>query len=392
MGAAPVQTAACLTFGRSGDSQPALLEGFAAPEDGFTWSVGEGSRLALRLAPGDAGLDHLLELTLNPFVVPGRLLAQRLAVLVNGVPVADEPLQGEGTVSYRIPPRALRQDGSLEVVLRHKQACRPADLGVGNDMRRLGFMIWSLRVVRVRGRRSDVTVLPPVKLPLDRAALEGAVQAAAGLPARALALCFESLGHNCEFGLVQDHVGADPLSLLRFAGITLENLLAGLRRGFEGVGDEVVVRTAPAGGGKREFLVYDDRYSIGLHTFRTTDEATAEDVHAEHSTRLRFMRRQFARWLRSGQRVFVFQRPGQLTSSQARPLLTLLRSFGPNSLLYVDQTPGMPSGAVEQLEHGLFHGRLDRLAPAEQVGDLDLPGWMSLCVNTHRLWSASRRA
>ncbi len=385
-----MHVAASLTFGRHGNSLACQQDGFAAPEDGFTWSVGQGSRLRFAV---QAHGEILLELALNPFVVPGRLEAQHLAVAVNGHPVADERLRGEGTVAWRVPARALRPDGHMEVVLRHAEARSPAALGVNpQDGRVLGFSLRSLRVLSMPvAPVADVTVLPPLVWPAERDAMMQAVEAATGLAPRDLALCFQSLGHNCEFGLMQRHVGAERDSLLRFAGITLDDLLAGLHRGFDGVGEDVVVRTVPAGNGGTEFLVYDDRYRIGLHTFRSTSGSSAAQVRAEHGARLRFLGRHFREWLHAGALVFVFQRPGQTTASQARALLACLRSFGPNSLLYVDTAPGMPSGAVEQLEHGLFHGRLDRLAPAEEAGLVDLPGWLSLCANAHRLWTATRR-
>ena len=37
-------------------------------------------------------------------------------------------------------------------------------------------------------------------------------------PLNELLLQFEPIGDNCEFGLMQQYFGAEPLSLLRFAG------------------------------------------------------------------------------------------------------------------------------------------------------------------------------
>ena len=380
-----------LMFGRDGNSHASQQEGFAAPEDGFTWSVGHNSRLRV-VAPAEA--DTVLELALNPFVVPGRLDAQRLVVDVNGVRVADERLRGEGTVAWRVPAQALRPDGQMDIALRHEEARSPAELGVNpGDKRVLGFMLRTLRVLSVPpSPPADVTVLPPRVWPADRQAMLQAVQAETGLAPHELAMCFESLGHNCEFGLVQRHLGAEPHGLLRFAGIALDDLLAGLERGFAGVGEAVVVRTVPAGNGGTEYLICDDRYRIGLHTFGSTADGTAEQVRAKHGGRLQFLAGHFREWLRNGERVFVVQRPGQLTRSQALALLVRLRSFGPNGLLYVDTEPGMPSGAIEQIEHGLFHGRLDQLAPAEEAGLSDLPGWLSLLANVHTLRQAARPA
>ncbi|HEX2941395.1 MAG TPA: hypothetical protein VHO91_10130 [Rhodopila sp.] len=63
-----------------------------------------------------------------------------------------------------------------------------------------------------------------------------------GTPADDILFAFESLGDNCEFGLVQRYHGIEPLGLLRLAGfnVPFEARLAkrthALRLGFDGLG------------------------------------------------------------------------------------------------------------------------------------------------------------
>lgn len=62
-------------------------------------------------------------------------------------------------------------------------------------------------------------------------------------PIDELMLSFESLGDNCEFGLVQRQANIEPLGLLRFNGFhvppefRIERLVAGLDRHFYGLGE-----------------------------------------------------------------------------------------------------------------------------------------------------------
>ena len=56
-------------------------------------------------------------------------------------------------------------------------------------------------------------------------------------PLDELMLAFESLGENCDFGLVQRHAGAEPLGIYRFSGTNLYQLLSTLNNEFEGVGE-----------------------------------------------------------------------------------------------------------------------------------------------------------
>ena len=52
---------------------------------------------------------------------------------------------------------------------------------------------------------------------------------------RDVALSFTSLGFNCEFGFVQRQMGAEPIDLLRFAGIPLIRLIYGIDAEFAGL-------------------------------------------------------------------------------------------------------------------------------------------------------------
>ncbi len=376
------------SFGWGAPGQAFLLDGFSNPEIGFIWSTHQGSRLRVQVAPG-AG-PHFLELSVNPFTGPG-LTSQLLVVHVNGVRVAEEALEGEGTVSYRLSPEALG-DGTLLIEIGHPQAASPADLGVSTDRRVLGFMLRALRVVVAEEPpRADLTVLPPLDVPKRRDLMGQVVTATIGMDPPTLVGCFESLGHNCEFGLFQRQMGVDPLDMLRFAGVTMDQLLDGLRQDFEGFGEEVDVFLHPTDRGQQEFLIKDRRYGISLHSFETSEQTEIERVRHEHGKRMMFLRRLFVDRVRAGTRIYVFQRFGQTTLSQIRPLLMLLQARGPNALLVVDERAPMPPGAVEQLGRGFFHGRISKLAPMGAAGDSDLCGWLSLCARTWQLWQATQR-
>lgn len=366
-----------------------MLDGWAAPEDGFAWAIGQESRfrLAALTDPGPS----MLELDLNPFVLPGSAAGQRLVVLVDGMQIGADRILGEGTVGYRLPPRPAGSAQDLVVTLLHPDAQRPASLGFNDDARELGFMVRRACVIGLPAdpRVSDRPTLPPVGLPsaANAAVLVPALRHATGLDAAALVEGFESLGHNCEFGMVQRHVGAEPLGLFRFAGVTLPDLLTGLELGFAGLGEDAQVE-AFAHGPLREFLVRDRRYNITLHTRRHETGIDAETVRREQAGQLRFFRRSFLEMLETGERLFVFQRPGQTLAAQMLPLLARLRRYGPNALLFVTDDPAHPPGSVEQLGYGLFRGFTDRMAPEDDVGRCNLSAWLSLCANARRLWAA----
>src|SRR5256714_3683234 len=124
-------------------------------------------------------------------------------------------------------------------------------------------------------------------------------KSAAGLPAsetelplRELMLRFESIGENCEFGLVQRRCGCEPLGLFRFASAPLPKLLAGLDARFEGLShpDNLDVQLSPNG---REYLVTDKRFQLLYHAWVLADEMTAQEVHQREVRRLPLLIRKF---------------------------------------------------------------------------------------------------
>ena len=82
---------------------------------------------------------------------------------------------------------------------------------------------------------------------------------------------FESLGENCELGFVQRHFGAEPIGLLRWAGISLDKLRHGLATAFDRVGTEAMteMHVNPS---NQEYFTTDKVYGLNMHTFILRDE------------------------------------------------------------------------------------------------------------------------
>jgi hypothetical protein len=376
------------SFGALGDVRPSLGEGWSAPEAEFTWTNGPQARLRLPYEPGPGAL--MLEIAVNPMLVEPVLLVQRLILNVNGVQVGSEAVALECSLGFDIPGIAHASAETLDILIECPDAVLPAALGSSSpDRRLLGFAVREIMLFRAPEHQPfDRRFRPP--LPKVAGGPEEAVRGLTGLSLPDLAQCFESLGHNCEFGLAQRGMGQEGWGLLRYAGISLQKLVEGLDFGFEGIdAPDNLMTYLSVGKPVGEIIVRDKHYRMSIHSEQTELTSSRSEVLRQSYLGLGLRRRKLLEDLATGHKIFVFQHPDAKSIAYVRPILNILRSYGPNTLLFVTEDPAQPSGSVHQLELDLFHGYIAALAPVDRVPELDVASWISICANTYRLWRES---
>lgn len=172
-------------------------------------------------------------------------------------------------------------------------------------------------------------------------------------------LAFESLGDNCEFGLVQRHARVEPLGLLRFAGMSLGKLVAALEAKLDGLGTIDTVTVYPAGEpGHRELMVHETWLDTRYHTFVSEGKITAGELRERETKRLGFLRRKMLDDLAVGEKIWVWRELGMTDPARLQPLVNVLRSFGPNILLWVveaddDHPPGHRRASGRRFHQGI---------------------------------------
>ena len=199
------------------------------------------------------------------------------------------------------------------------------------------------------------------------------------MPLSELMLKFESLGENCEFGLVQRRGGSEPLGLLRFSSTPLPKLLAALNARFEGLGkaDRLKVELSSNG---REYMVLDQTFGLYYHAWVMAGEREPEEVHRRELRRLPYLTRKLVDDLTGGEKIFVYRSMSRLADSQMLLLADAMRAYGDNTLLWMELAgPGHPPGSVEQIRPGLMRGYMDRFAPGANAHDFSFDCWMSVC-------------
>lgn len=222
----------------------------------------------------------------------------------------------------------------------------------------------------------------PASYALDRPVDVGLVSDAT---IRDLTLRFESLGQNCELGLVQRRYGAEPLGLLRWATTNPDELIAGLQRKFDGFGELENVRLDLE---KTEIMVNEDLFKIFFHTFTQQSEALdLENFRIKQSRHLKFLARTFIDRLGDGDKIYVY-RPDQIWSNQAyEEIYSELQKFGALNLLIVKRADQQhPANQVECVHDRLYFGYVERFGlDRGPVWDIAFDSWVALLRNAANL-------
>jgi hypothetical protein len=367
-----------IAFGSQGNCAKFVSVGWSGPETGFRWMTGDHSEVLIDQTFEDK--NHILEIDLSPLTLQSVVPHQRLSILVNGALVAQETIVRPGRVGFIIPANALLRGRPVAMDFLHPDAASPEQLGQNDDRRLLSFLIRKISLTPVRSGPFGESVVG------NGAADTEVISKITGLLPAAFMSQFESLGDNCEFGLVQRRCGAEPLGLLRFSNTELPQLLRGLNVQFSDFGDPKDLDFVLDNGERPEYVVKEKRYGLVYHTFRYKGEVDKDKLVAAEPHRLRFLVRKLIEDLSSANKIFVVKRNRSLTLHEILPLYRVLNSFGSNYLLWVVPIEGkVSSGSVESVLPGLFRGFIERFAPPENAHDLALGQWIEICLNAFEM-------
>lgn len=212
-----------------------------------------------------------------------------------------------------------------------------------------------------------------------------------GLPGD-IAKNFESLGGNCEFGLLQRTFGVEPLGLYRFNVAPMDKLLLALETRFDEVGDPGNVEVY---WNDREYMIRDSKFGFDYHTFVTNKESDVAKLHETQVKIIRYLKNKLISDLEDAEKIFVRLGRGadSQTQEQILPLFQALRRYGQNTLLWVVTSDGkMPPGTVEVLQDGLLKGYVDKFATFGDATVISIEAWYHVCRNAYLIWRGGKDA
>lgn len=385
------------SFGIQGSAKPHLLTGWDPGERNFNWTVAQACEMAVP-APPEPG-SYAMRIDVTPAVAPRIWPSQDLTVLLDGFVLGHFTIGQPSSLIVPLPRELIEHRDLLPVRFVAPDANRPADLGISGDKRLLGFAFRRLSLIplprelaaleTIRAEQSGLRPAIAVArefLTEDAAELPGAIQSALGEDPAALLRHFESLGDNCEFGIVQRKLSVEIFNLLRFGNAQIANLIAALTDDFMALTDASAVAVDLNDGRRREFVVSVPAYKLRWHTFAYEDETDRESVLRANAVKLGYLRRKFYEGLRAARKIYVLKRQPPVSLSQAAAVLLELHRHGPATLLCVGPVPkGRRSGEVDLVQPFLMRGYIGQFAPEDDVETVDPTDWLRLVANAWQL-------
>ena len=380
-----------IRFGQQGNSADHMLsapgQGWAEIEPTHRWSIGRESHIRLPLSR--PAPDCVVVLDALPWCHPVALPAQTIMPAVNGRLLSTFQISDHRALAFILPPGLASAD---EIVLSlthlNSMSPRPPE-GLSHSGLPLGLLFTSIRIYCQPPHAEPPVIRTAFPGTISSGTLQAHTHAGTGLSPGELAALCESIGENCEFGLVQRAFGTEPLGLLRFASCLTHTLTDGLFARFADIGNPDAVRIFVEETPEPEYKVHEQTYYLWYSTGTKRAAATPESIRREQSKRLAFLQQKLVEDLRDGRKIYVHTRPGVMTEPEALALFCALQMEGPNTLLWTTHGDPRHTGSVERLRPGFLHGHL---GPVDHRVYASHDAWLSVLANAYLLADTRKAA
>jgi len=195
-----------------------------------------------------------------------------------------------------------------------------------------------------------------------------------------IASIFESMGDNCELGLVQRALGAEPIGLYRFAAVRPETMLELLLDRFAPLGDPAHTHIDER---EEEYIALDDRGYFWIHTMVTKNEMTAEKLLKQQLSRISILRRRMLASLEGGGKIFVMKDSSErISDAMLHDLSEQIELYSKSMVLGIRMADDAHKpGSVEYLADNIAVGYLGQMFSSKTgIGpdDIDMTSWKSV--------------
>lgn len=203
---------------------------------------------------------------------------------------------------------------------------------------------------------------------------------------------FESLGGDCEFGMVQRRFGFEPVGLFRFAGARSGALLKAIETRCEGIGAPENTSLYVRNRG-REYVAIDPRLNIVWRTSEYQYAADRKRLLQEQQRQLTYLGRKLVGDLEAAQKIFVYNSQTPLDLSYCESLARAIHQYSSSAiLLCVGPTTSPDAPRVRRGGTGLLLAErrcvVRHWCWADEVTSPPYREWLAICTRAIELAEA----
>jgi len=207
-----------------------------------------------------------------------------------------------------------------------------------------------------------------------------------------LLMRFESIGTGCRFGFVQRFYNCEPISLLRWAGVSVEDLANGLDSGWGDIADPANMRLEYRKD-LGHFLFIVDRYRLIFHTEEADPQGDISALTDKLAKRTKFLVRKFFEDLRNYEKYLVlfidqFDVPFEKIDVLCQKIFGYNQN---NKILFVRKSRDEALvGTISEHSPNILFGYISERD--ERLDDgFFWPDWIKLCQKTDIHWQTSKQ-
>jgi len=199
-----------------------------------------------------------------------------------------------------------------------------------------------------------------------------------------------SLGRDCEFGMVQREMGAEPISLFRWGTLTFESFIRLLENDFVGfASNDSAFLQYENTENFDEFWFHDGNYGAKIHTHFNAKNIDLDDTYEslleKSKEHFLFLVRKLREELQDGEKLFVYKSGNEMSLADAFQLSKTMTTYGNNKLLIV-MPQGYNSAEHEILSESLHLGRLSKFWVDAQKESIQFREWNNIVQKSYNIF------
>lgn len=358
-----------------------LQSGFSRPEENLTWAIGTQSCLRIPIERNTSNYLHV-SFEITPHVQPGALNEQKLTVVFEHTPVKFLTVTKPMSFSVVVSTEHASENDHIVFEFLHPNGIGPGQVSgsKSKDMRPLAIALKRV-VIRTANHELYFLVTSIVQNRPDKDDLVLSDDLHTEQSNGQILAQFESLGDNCEFGLVQRSAGKiEPLGLLRFSTINIKDLTRGIDAEFADIAlieNMEVVKYVDVP--DHDIMMRETNYGMLYHTGKPQGIMEDDKLITVERKRLKILARKLMEDIELGEKLLVVKSKHYVDDVDIAKLVLAVRRKGKATVLWVCEAEEQAiADSCYRVCDGLIRGYVDRI-DVSPLRNISLLSWLRVC-------------